>query len=44
MRKLMLLLCMLLSFCVTGLAADADKSDVAPDYQAVLGGSHAVVE
>lgn len=44
MRKLMLLLCMFLSFCVAGLAADADKSDVAPDYQAVLGGSHAVVE
>ena len=44
MKKLMLLLCILLSFCVTGLAADADKSDVAPDYQAVLGGGKAVVE
>ena len=44
MKKLMLLLCMLLSFCVTCLADGADMSDVAPDYQAVLGGSHAVVE
>ena len=44
MKKLMLMLCMLLSFCVTGLAAEADISDIAPDYQAVLGGSHAVVE
>jgi hypothetical protein len=44
MKKIMLLLCMLLSFCVTGLADEADMSDAAPDYQAVLGGSHAVVE
>ena len=44
MKRLILLLCMLLSFCVTGMAAETDMSDVAPDYQAVLGGSHAVAE
>ena len=44
MKKLILLLCMLLSFCVPVLAAESNTSEVAPDYQAVLGGSKAVVE
>lgn len=44
MKKLMLVLCMLLSFCIPVLAADVDSSEVAPDYQTVLGGGKAVVE
>ena len=44
MKRLMLLLCMLLSFCVPVLAADANTSEVAPDYQAILGGGNASVE
>ena len=44
MKKLIVMLCMLLAFCASALAGEADKSDVAPDYQEVLGGSNAVVE
>ena len=44
MKKLLLMLCMLLSLCASAFADDVDKSDVAPDYQAVLGGGNAVVE
>lgn len=43
MKKLMLMLCMLLALCSSVLAAETD-TDVAPDYQAVLGGGNAVVE
>lgn len=44
MKKILAMLFMLLTFCVSSLAAEADKSEVAPDYQAVLGGGNAVVE
>ena len=44
MKRLMLLLCMLLAFCASAFAADDKDSEVAPDYQAVLGGGKAVVE
>ena len=44
MKKLLLMLCMLLTLCASAFAADIDKSEVAPDYQAVLGGGNAVVE
>ena len=44
MKKLMVMLCMLLSFCVPVLADDAGTSVVARDYQALLGGDKAVVE
>ncbi|MBR4908860.1 MAG: hypothetical protein IKZ43_07610 [Acidaminococcaceae bacterium] len=44
MKKFMLLLCMFLFFCIPALAADTDTSEVARDYQAVLGGGKAVVE
>lgn len=44
MKKLLVLLCMLLTFCASALAAEADKSEVTEDYQAVLGGGNAVVE
>ena len=44
MKKLLLMLCMLLSLCASAFADDVDKSDVAPDDQAVLGGGNAVVE
>ena len=44
MKKLLLMLCMLLTICASAFADDADKSDVATDYQAVLGGGNAVVE
>ena len=42
MKKLLVMLCMLLTFCTSAFAAV--ESDIAPDYQAVLGGSKAVVE
>ena len=35
---------MLLAFCASALAADEVKSDIAPDYQSVLGGGNASVE
>ena len=44
MKKIMLMLCMLLCFCASAFAADANTSEVAPDYQAVLGGGNADVE
>ena len=42
MKKLLVMLCMLLTFCASAFAEE--KSDIAPDYQAVLGGNKAVVE
>ena len=42
MKKLLVMLCMLLTFCASVFAEE--KSDIAPDYQAVLGGNKAVVE
>ncbi len=44
MKKLLVMLCMLLTFSAAALAAEANKSEVAEDYQAVLGGGNAVVE
>lgn len=44
MKKLTLMLCMLLAFCTSAFAADNKDSEIAPDYQAVLGGGKAVVE
>ena len=44
MKKLVLMLCMLLSFCASALAANGNTSEVAPDYQAILGGGNAEVE
>ena len=44
MKKLLLMLCMLLTLCASAFAADSVSSEVAPDYQAVLGGGNAVVE
>ena len=43
MKKLLLMLCVLLSLCASAFADNETKSEVTPDYQAVLGGSHAVV-
>ena len=42
MKKMLGLLSMLLMFCVSALAADANSAEVAPDYQALLGGDKAV--
>ena len=42
MKKLLVMLCMLLAFCASVFAEE--KSDIAPDYQAILGGNKAVVE
>ena len=44
MKKLLLMLCMLLTICASAFAEDIDKSDVAPDYQELLGGGNASVE
>ena len=44
MKKVLAILCMLLALCASALAADEVKSDIAPDYQAVLGGGNASVE
>ena len=44
MKKLLLGLCVLLTLCTSAFADEVDKSDVATDYQAVLGGGNAVVE
>ena len=44
MKKFVVMLCLLLSFCVPALADDANSAVVAPDYQALLGGDKAVVE
>ena len=44
MKKLLLALCVFLTLCASAFADEVDKSDVATDYQAVLGGSNAVVE
>ena len=43
MKKLLLMLCVCLSLCASAFADDENKSEVTPDYQAVLGGGHAVV-
>jgi len=43
MKKICLLLVMILTVCASAFAAD-DVPAVSPDYQAVLGGGHAVVE
>ena len=43
MKKLLLMLCVCLSLCASAFAAEETKSEVTPDYQAVLGGDHAVV-
>ena len=42
MKKLLLGLCVLLTLCTSAFADEVDKSDVATDYQAVLGGGNAV--
>ena len=44
MKKILATLFMLLMFCASALAGEANKSEVAQDYQAVLGGGNAVVE
>ena len=44
MKKCIVMLCMLLFLCTSTFAADGNTSDVAPDYQAVLGGGNAVVD
>ena len=44
MKKLLALVCMLLSLCVTALAADADTDVAAADYQRLQGGEYATVE
>ena len=44
MKKILATLFMLLLFCSSALAAEADKSEVAQDYQNVVGGGNAVVE
>ena len=38
MKKLLLMLCVCLSLCASAFAAEETKSEVTPDYQAVLGG------
>ena len=45
MKKILLMLCVCLSLslCASAFAAEETKSEVTPDYQAVLGGDHAVV-
>ena len=43
MKKLLLMLCVCLSLCASAFAAEETKSEVTPDYQAVLGGDRAVV-
>lgn len=43
MKKLLLMLCVCLSLCASAFADEAGKSEVTPDYQAVLGGGRAVV-
>lgn len=45
MKKILVMLFMLLAICAPAFADDADdKVEIAPDYQAVLGGGKAVVE
>ena len=45
MKKILVMLFMLLALCASAFADDADdKVEIAPDYQAVLGGGRAVVE
>jgi len=44
MKKILATLFLLLMFCASALAAEANKSEVAQDYQDVLGGGNAVVE
>lgn len=44
MKKLLMILCVCLSLCASAFAEEIDKSDIAPDYQAVLGGSNASVD
>ena len=39
MKKLLLMLCVCLSLCASAFAAEETKSEVTPDYQAVLGGA-----
>lgn len=43
MKKLLLMLYVCLSLCASAFAAEETKSEVTPDYQAVLGGDRAVV-
>ena len=38
MKKLLVMLCVCLSLCASAFAAEETKSEVTPDYQAVLGG------
>ena len=44
MKKILATLFMLMMFCSSALAAEANKSEVAQDYQDVLGGGNAVVD
>ena len=44
MKKIVFLVSMILTICAHCLAAGSEVSEIAPDYQAVLGGGNAVVE
>lgn len=45
MKKILVMMFMLLALCAPAFADDTeDKAEIAPDYQAVLGGGRAVVE
>ncbi|MBQ9635899.1 MAG: hypothetical protein IJV12_06780 [Acidaminococcaceae bacterium] len=44
MKKMFAMVLLLLAFCSSAFAADANTSEVAKDYQAMLGGDNAVVE
>ncbi len=44
MKKILTMALMLLAFCAQGFAANGEVTEIASDYQAVLGGDRAVVE
>jgi len=44
MKKIVFLVSMILTICAHCLAAGSEVSEIAPDYQTVLGGQNAVVE
>ena len=44
MKKILTMALMLLAFCAQGFAANSEVTEIASDYQAVLGGDRAVVE
>lgn len=44
MKKILTMALMLLAFCAQGFAANSEVTEIASDYQAVLGGDRAIVE